>query len=118
MKYIIRSETDKVQAIALKKGPRQMVSISGRLYRCDDCLFHKDENTSDAFVFYDIDSSQPRMLKATLVDPDHTLKLIAYAKLSNNVKNVWANLGHIGDGMMKLLVPVIIVAALIIGFLG
>lgn len=95
-----------------------MVSVSGRLYRCDDTLFLKDEATSDAFIFYEIDASQPRCFRARFVDPDETIAKIAYAKISNNVKDIWANLGNVGDNLMKLLAPVIVVVAIVIGFLG
>lgn len=115
MKHLVRLECDRIKIYRLKKGPRQMVSVTSRLYRMDDWIMIKDLRTGDAMAFYDIDDTQPWMVKPTLVDPDMTRALIDSAKLSGSKKSIWANLqpGH----LMEYLTVVIVAGALIYGFL-
>lgn len=115
MKYLCRLECDRITVYPLKKGPRQMVSVASRLYRMDDRYMTKDYRTGDAMVFYDIDSTQPYMANAELVDPDMTRALIDSAKLSGSKKSIWANLG--GGHLMEYMTVIIIAGALLYGFL-
>lgn len=115
MKHLVRLECDRIKIYRLKKGPRQMVSVASRLYRTDDWIMVKDLRTSDAMAFYDIDDTQPWMVKPTLVDPDMTRLLINSAKLNGSKKSIWADLkpGH----LMEYLSAIIVVGALAYGFL-
>lgn len=116
MKHLVRIECDRIKVYRLKKGPRQMVSVTSRLYRMDDKLMIKDLRTSDAMAFYDIDETQPWMVRPTLVDPDETRALIDSAKLSGSKKSIWANLG--GGHIMEYLTAAIIIGALLYGILS
>ena len=89
---LIRIEADRIKAYRLKKGPRQMVSVSGRLYRCDDHLMVRDINAPDAAVIYEIEGTQPMMPEPYILDPDMTRTLIASAKMSGGKKSVWMRL--------------------------
>lgn len=117
MKYLIRIEADRIRVFKLKKGPRQMVTVNSRLYRIDDELMCKDVHSSDAMIFYQIDSTQPILpaLCPMVVDPDLTRAQIDSAKMSGNKKSIWANLS--GVSWTGVLTPLIIVAALAYGFL-
>lgn len=89
---LIRIEADRIKAYRLKKGPRQMVSVNGRLYRCDDHLMVRDINAPDAAVIYEIDGTQPMMPEPYILDPDMTRTLIASAKMSGGKKSIWMRL--------------------------
>lgn len=92
MKKLIRIEADVIRCNNLKKGSRQMVTVAGRLYRTDDSLMIADNQTSDCYVIYPIDDTQPMLPRAKLVDPDNTRVLIRSAKLGGNKKRIWLNL--------------------------
>lgn len=115
MKHLVRLECDRIKVFRLKKGPRQMVSVTSRLYRMDDKFMIKDIRTGDAMAFYDIDETQPWMVKPTLVDPDETRALIDSAKLSGSKKTIWSNLqpGH----LMEYLGAIVVIGAIVYGFL-
>lgn len=115
MKHLVRLECDRIKVFRLKKGPRQMVSVNSRLYRMDDKYMVKDLRTGDAMAFYDIDDTQPWMVKPTLVDPDETRALIDSAKLSGAKKSIWTNLQ--GGHLMEYLTAVVVIGALVYGFL-
>lgn len=115
MKALCRLECDCIRVFKLKKGPRQMVSASSRLYRIDDEYMVKDVRTGDCFCFYDIDSTQPYCTRPVLVDPDFTKALIDSAKLAGNKKSIWINLS--GSKLMEYLTVVIVCGALLYGFL-
>lgn len=116
MKMLIRLEADRIRVFRIKKGPRQMVTVSSRLYRIDDELMCRDVHGGDAAVFYRIDDTQPMLpaLCPRVVDPDLTRAQIDSAKMSGNKKSIWANLG--GVKWAEVLTPLIVVIALIYGF--
>lgn len=115
VKRLFRIESDRIKCFSLKKGPRQMVSIAGRLYRCDDDLMIRDINTGECAVIYYIDSTQPVMCQARIIDPDMTRAYIDSAKLAGNKKSIWANLT--GSNAWKWLTAIIVVGCLLYGFL-
>lgn len=115
MKRFIRVEKDAIRCYRLKKGQRQMVTIAGRLYRCDDDLFLRDLNTTDCAIIYEIDSTQPIMHRARLVNPDMTRAYIDSAKLSGNKKNIWSSLT--GAKTWQYLTVGAIIFAIVYGFI-
>lgn len=116
MKKLIRIEADVIRCNAMKKGPRQMISIASRLYRTDDDLMISDSQTSDCICVYPIDDTQPLLTKAKLVDPDMTRLLIRSAKLSGNRRNIWAMLDS--SKIMQILSIVAIVGGVLYGFIS
>lgn len=112
-KSFVRIEADRIRVFRLKKGPRQMVTISSRLYRIDDEYFLSDKRTGDAMIFYRIDSTQPIMHKATYIDPDMTRAYIDYAKIGRNKKKIWIKLD--GDRITKMIIPFLIVGGILYG---
>lgn len=115
MKNFVRIEADRVRVFKLKKGPRQMVTINSRLYRIDDEFMLSDKFTGDAMIFYNIDSTQPIMHRATFIDPDMTRAYIDYAKIGKSRKRIWQNID--GKTIYKMIVPISIAAGLIYGFI-
>jgi hypothetical protein len=75
----------------------------------DDDLMVKDTKTSD------VDSTQPYLPRARLVDPDFTRALIQSAQLSGNKKGNWINIST--SKMWEYLTAVIVVGCLIYGLL-
>lgn len=116
MKFLCRLEADRVRVYRLKKGPRQMVSVSSRLYRVDDNLMIRDIRTDECMVFYRIDDSQPMLTTARLVDPDETRCLIDSATRSGSRKSVWMRLDP--SRAWEWLTLVIVICALLYGFVG
>jgi len=114
-KYLCRIECDHIAIFKLKKGPRQMVSVSSRLYRMDDCYMTKDLVSDDAMMFYEIDDTQPIMVEPKIVDPDMTRALIDSAKLSGSKKSIWSNIS--GSHLMEYMTVIIVCGALLYGFL-
>lgn len=92
-----------------------MVSVAGRLYRMDDRLMTKDVATSDAAIFYDIDSTQPYSTTAEFVDPDMTRAFIDSAKLSGNRRSLWMDISP--SKAWQWLTVIIVAGALLYGFL-
>lgn len=92
-----------------------MVTVAGRLYRCDDELFIKDKNSSDCIIIYPIDSTQPILCQKKLVNPDITRAYIDSAKLSGNKKNIWSNLTS--GKSWQILVAVAIIGSIVYGFI-
>lgn len=115
MKYVCRIEKDHITIFKMKRKNRQMISIASRLYRADDDLCLKDQKTDDAMYFYPIDSTQPYLLEAKLVDPDYTRALIGSAKYSGNQKRVWGALD--AGNLKKFMIPLVIVACIVYGFI-
>lgn len=112
MKYLVRKECDRIKFYRIKKGPRQMVSVGGRLYRIEDSVMSKDILTDNAIIAYDIDDTQPWGAIPVMIDPDMTKVLIDSAKLSGTKKSTWANLD--GSKLMNTLIGIIVIG--IIGY--
>lgn len=93
-----------------------MVSANSRLYRVDDQYMLKDLKSGNAYVIYDIDSTQPRLDHLEYVSPDMTRALIASAKTAKTKKTIWANITG-GGHLMEYLTVIIVIAALAYGFL-
>lgn len=115
-KYFARIEADRVRIFKLKKGVRQMVTINSRLYRIDDEFMLKDKRSGDAMIIYPIDSTQPLLPKAKLIDPDMTRAYIDYAKIGKNRKRIWESFDV--KHFERILVPVLIVGGILWGFLS
>ena len=92
-----------------------MISIFSRLYRTDDDLFLCDMQSSDCYVIYDINETQPYLPKAKLIDPNMTRAFIDSAKMVGNKKRVWGRLD--GSQLYKYFAAVAIVGSLIYGFM-
>lgn len=106
-KYLCRIEVDRIKMYRLKRGPRQMVSVSSRLYRTDDDYMMKDDRTDTAMAVYRIDSTQPRLPEAVMVDPDMTKVYIDSAKMAGTKKSIWATLDT--SKITELLMAVMVV---------
>lgn len=115
-KYFARIEADRVRIFKLKKGVRQMVTINSRLYRIDDEFMLKDKRSGDAMIIYPIDSTQPLLPKARLIDPDMTRAYIDYAKIGKNRKRIWESFDV--KHFERILIPVLIVGGILWGFLS
>lgn len=117
MKFLFRLESDRIKVYRIKKGPRQMVTVAGRLYRLDDDLMVKDVRCDQSAAFYNIDSTQPilPMLASRPVDPDITRAYIDSAKNAGSTKTIWASLSS--GNMTKWMTPLIVAVALAYGFL-
>lgn len=114
-KFLCRFEKDRITVFKMKKGPRQMISISGRLYLVTDELALKDIETDTAMYFYDIDSTQPKCDREYFVNPDMSRALIRSAQIGGNKKKSWASLD--ADRFLKWIPPIAIVGALVYGFM-
>lgn len=115
MKNLVRIECDCIRVFRLKKGNRQMVSVSSRLYRMDDRYMFKDARTDSCYIIYDIDETQPYQVKPEPLDPDMTRAFIDSAKLAGNKKSIWANLNP--SRLWQYLTVAIVAGALLYGFL-
>ena len=115
MKKLLRIESDQLTIKKLKRKPYQMISIFGRLYRTDDELMVKDFLSSDCYMIYDINDTQPYLPKAEMVDPNLTRAFIDSAKMCGNKKKIWGNMD--GGQMWKVLVAIIVIGSLAYGFL-
>lgn len=93
-----------------------MVTINSRLYRIDDEFMLKDKRSGDAMIIYPIDSTQPLLPKARLIDPDMTRAYIDYAKIGKNRKRIWESFDV--KHFERILVPVLIVGGILWGFLS
>jgi hypothetical protein len=91
-KYIVRLEADRIKCFKIKKATRQLVTLHGRLYRNDDCLYVKDKHTSDAYRITPIDSNQVGKPKTILVNPDDTRAIIMSKEISGQKKKAWFNM--------------------------
>lgn len=116
VKYFCRLEADRVRIFKLKKGPRQMVTINGRLYRIDDRFMLRDKSSGDAMIIYPIDSTQPILPRAKLIDPDMTRAYIDYAKIGKSRKKIWQSFDI--KHFERILIPVLIVGGILWGFLS
>lgn len=116
MKYFIRKEADKIRIYSLKKGTRQIVSIKDRAYGTDDQLFYRDPKTSDAYVLYDIDDSQPYR-HTEIYYPTRNLSILnVSSKAANNRRKRFINLT--GDKLYTYFGAVIVGGALLYYVIG
>lgn len=115
MKYLALIECNRISFLKMKKKAKSMVTVDGGLYPIWDELFVKDHNSADAFRFNRKDSSQPVHVSPRFVDPDFVRALIQSLKLAGNKKKQWLNMD--ASQLWKYLTGVIIVGALIYGFL-
>lgn len=92
-----------------------MISMFGRLYNIDDQLMTSDQNSTDCFIIYEINGTQPFLSKPVFVDPNKTRALIDSAKAAGNRKKMWANLS--GVDYYKWLAIIAIVGSLAYAFL-
>ena len=111
MKYFIRKEADHYTVYAMKKGARQLLSLSKRLYDVHDERFYRDPKTSDAYVMYDIDCSQPYGHEPVYLDTEMTRVEILSSNISNTKKDRMFFLG--GLNIEKYLGTVVVVGALL-----
>lgn len=115
MKYLCRLEKDRIKFYRLKKGPRQMVSVAGRLYRTDDRLMVKDTQSSDCLSIYEIEQTQPTLPSPHYVDPDSTRVYIDSAKLAGTKTKVWASLDT--SSILPILLFLIVGGTVLMNFL-
>lgn len=111
MKYFIRKEADHYTVFAMKKGARQLLSLSKRLYDVHDERFYRDPKSSDAYVMYDIDCSQPYGYEPTYLDTEMTRVEILSSNISGTRKDRFFHLD--GSKIEKYLGTIIVVGALL-----
>lgn len=109
MKLFIRKEADRYRIYNLKRGPRQLVSISQRLYSVDDNLFYRDPQTSEAYVMYDIDSLQPYGHEPEYLNTEMLRVQILSSNISGTKKSMVWKLD--GSKIDKYLTAIIMVGA-------
>lgn len=91
-KYIVRLECDRIRWFRIKKAERELITLHGRLYDNEDCLYVKDKHTSDAVMFKPIDSNQIGKPRPIYVDPNKIRAKIMSKEISGNKKKAWLNL--------------------------
>lgn len=91
-KYIVRLECDRIRWFRIKKAERELITLHGRLYDNEDCLYVKDKHTSDAVMIKPIDSNQVGKPRPTYVDPNMVRAKIMSKEISGNKKKAWLNL--------------------------
>lgn len=111
MKIFIRKEADRFRFYRLKRGNRQLVSIAQRLYPVDDSLFYRDPQTSEAYVMYDIDCSQPFGHEPKYLDTEMMRVQILSSNISGTKeKKVWK---LDGSNIEKYLGSIVVIGALL-----
>lgn len=91
-KYIVRLECDRIRWFRIKKAERELITLHGRLYDNEDCLYTKDKHTSDAVMIKPIDSNQVGKPNSIYVDPNKIRAKIMSKEISGNKKKAWLNL--------------------------
>ena len=91
-KWLVRIECDRIKFFKVKKATRQLLTLHGRLYRNDDCLYVKDKHCSDAYRIFQIDSNQVGKPRPMLVDPNDTRAMIMSKEISGQKKKAWLNM--------------------------
>lgn len=91
-KYIVRLECDRIRWFRIKKAERELITLHGRLYDNEDCLYVKDKHTSDAVMIKPIDSNQVGKPRSIYVDPNKVRAKIMSKEISGNKKKAWLNL--------------------------
>ncbi len=91
-KYIVRLECDCIKWFKIKKAHRELITLHGRLYDNEDCLYVKDKHSSDAIMVKPIDSNQVGKPQAVFVDPNRIRAKIMSKEISGSKKKAWLNL--------------------------
>lgn len=91
-KWLVRIECDRIKFFKIKKANRQLLTLHGRLYRNDDCLYVKDKHCNDAYRITPIDSNQVGKPRPVLVDPNDTRAMIMSKEISGQKKKAWLNM--------------------------
>lgn len=91
-KYIVRLECDRIRWFRIKKADRELITLSGRLYDNEDCLYLKDKHSSDAVMVKPIDSNQVGKPRPVFVDPNRIRAKIMSKEIAGNKKRAWLNL--------------------------
>lgn len=115
MKYLTLVECDQITFFRIKKKAKSLVTVKSRLYPLFDDLYIKEHDGRDAYRINRIDSTQPVHVKPTYVDPDYVRVLIKSMKIAGQKKKMWLNMD--ASQLWKYLTGVIIIGALIYGFL-
>lgn len=80
-KFLVTASKSKVIFRKITKTNRPLTLVYNRMYRIDDELFCCDRESTDSFVYYDIDEQQPYGYGEYL-NPDFTKVLIDSMKLA------------------------------------
>ena len=115
MKKILRIEADQISCRKLTRKPYQMISIFSRLYRLDDALFVCDKQSTNCYIIYDLNGTQPYGANPEYLDPNMTRAFIDSAKLARTKKTMWGKLG--GLDLWKLLAMIALIGSLAYGFM-
>ena len=115
-KYIVRLECDRIRWFRIKKAERELITLHGRLYDNEDCLYVKDKHTSDAVMIKPIDSNQVGKPKSVYVDPNKVRAKIMSKEISGNKKKAWLNLD--ASKLWMVFVAVIIGGSVLITILN
>ena len=91
-KYLVRLETDVIRWFKIKKAHRELITLHGRLYRNDDCLYVKDKHSSDAIRLTPIDSNQVGKPRPIYIDPNDTRAIIMSKEISGQKTKAWFNM--------------------------
>ena len=85
-KYLVTASKSKVIFRKIKKMNRPLTLVYNRMYRIDDELFCCDRESTDSFVYYDVDEQQPYGY-GDYLSPDFTKVLIDSMKLAKGKPN-------------------------------
>ena len=114
-KWLVRIECDRIKFFKVKKATRQLLTLHGRLYRNDDCLYVKDKHCSDAYRIFQIDSNQVGKPRPMLVDPNDTRAMIMSKEISGQKKKAWLNMD--ASKIWQLFLIIIISGSILYGWL-
>lgn len=106
VKFLVECERDRVRFCKIKSKAWQMVTIRGRLYRCDDKIACKDRGSDKALIIYDHDQTQPRTCRSTWIDPDFTRALIMQGQIAHTTREIWSKIG--GLSIEKILTVMVV----------
>lgn len=116
MKKIVRIEADQISCRKLTRKPYQMISIFSRLYPLYDDLFVCDMQSTNCYVIYDLNGTQPYSANPKYLDPNMTRAFIDSGKFARTKKTMWGKLG--GIDLWKLLAMIALIGSLAYGFLA
>lgn len=89
-----------------KKTFKPIVEINNRIYRCDDELFLKENQSELAILIYPMDSTQP-LGTGEYVNPDQTKIYI------DSMKNSGKKATFLSDLSINKLIPFIVIGAIV-----
>lgn len=112
-KYVVRLEADRIKWFKIKKAERELLTLSGRLYDNEDCLYVKDKHTSDAIMIKPIDSNQVGKPADHIrfVDANRLRAKIMSKEISGQKKKAWLNMDASKIGMYLIVAIIIGVVA-------